>query len=225
MKKIILVGALMLLVSAGCSFHKKSAEVKNEDKPNNQTQTIQKGDQPDYTPEKGKKLYVDSANGFQFTYPDYMKIGLNSPNSVLGDADHKVSGLYVGNYVFVTVSDKNGLWAAANTYFHSFYDEAFSTEKELKDFFDNAEGPTAACLKTSYKNNNGLTILGIDCGGEGGSARYIYIQGKDEDIFVDGYSRGYITSGKEQDAYDQNVVDFKTDQEFSDTLASFKFTK
>lgn len=153
------------------------------------------------------KTYTNSQYGFEFSYPSKVNVGLKSTSSVLGDANHNVPGIFVGQYVFV-IADTSELKKAAASYFDAV--------SKIPAKSPPTDGPTVECKVTTIKNMVSIQI--VDCTGEGGPATYGLIKGANYDIFIDGYSGGWEKNPEMKEG-------FSSEADFIKTLESFNFTK
>ncbi len=123
------------------------------------------------------------SNGqFSFNYPPKIIVGGIATNSVLGTANILVPGVYVGQYVFITLNS-NKLRKEGSDYFNQMAEVAKNPPLQEEGF------PTVACKLETVTNS--LKIELVSCTGEGGPAVYGMIDGPNFDIFIDGYSRGW----------------------------------
>jgi|SRR3989344_583781 len=162
----------------------------------------------------GWETYENSRYNFNLEHPPGLTVGITAPNSVLGTYDEPVAGIFVGNYVFISQANYSGSF---KEYFGYFYDEAFTTQKQMDEYFENAEGPAAACLKDDYQNPT-VTIKAVTCAGEGGGAFYALLEGNHDLVFIDGYSGGYAAQFGRETPMGPSQADF------AEILESFRFT-
>src|SRR3989344_2910017 len=149
----------------------------------NQTPTLpeEQGSDP-LSSTTGWKTYTNDKHGFFMLYPTNLKAGSVSSNSVLGTYQVPVKGFHVGSLVFVVLKDQD-LKKDALDYFNSTYTLALHPPTVT-------EGLSVAC-EIHKVPNSFVSIKSVSCEGEGGPARYDYITGKEYDVFVDGYSKGF----------------------------------
>lgn len=132
------------------------------------------------------KTYKNNQYGFEITYPNKLNnVGEKAPNSVLGDADNPVGGIYVGPLVFV-VLDSNNLRNEARDYFDRYYNY-----NNLNNATKEEESEEGGMTCSSEIIKNYLFTRYVKCHGGGGGGAYALIKGDEFDIFVDWYSGGF----------------------------------
>jgi hypothetical protein len=157
----------------------------------------------------GWKVYENDKHKFSIMYPPTHKAGEVSENSVLGTFQAPVRGFHVGPLVLVILKDAT-LKKEAQDYFDGVYKAATNPAPSAGE-----EVAPIECKINSITNSKVVSTKAVTCNGEGGLARYAYIQGKSYDVFVDGYSKGYDNS---------NNGDFTGDADFVTVLSTFTFT-
>ncbi|MEO8066033.1 MAG: hypothetical protein ABI643_04295 [Candidatus Doudnabacteria bacterium] len=157
----------------------------------------------------GWKVYANDKHGFQLNYPPNLKVGSISKNSVLGTFQAPVKGFHVGPLVLVVLKDPTIKQTAVDN-FNGSYNEALHPQASA-----GGEAPVTVCAVDKVSNPDVVSIKSVSCTGEGGAARYAYIQGQAYDVFVDGYSKGF-------DSADNGS--FAKDTDYINILSTFKFS-
>lgn len=216
---ITMVGVGVLFLLIGFLIIKKNVNSVGNPKPTTDQSANQ--DQTPVTPEPdpnaqiqadldaktaGWKTYDNTKYSYEVKYPANLSAGKISTNSVLGDFQNPVPGFDVGPLVFVTL--KADLRKAGADYFNESYNLA------LHPLAPTPDGPVVGCTIDKITNPN-VQVQSVACTGEGGPARYALIKGKDYDVFVDGYSKGFDS---------QDNTDFAASSDYITLLSTFKFT-
>ena len=141
--------------------------------------------------------YENSEFDFSIRIPSSYSAGHKSKNSILGDAENNVPGIFIDSLVFVPLLDDELITRAKDEI--NFY-------KEL-NVGDDDTGPSVSCSSESTKNET-ASITFIQCLGSGGVAHYAYISSEKVDFFVDGYSGGY--DNKNISIHRRSFIEFKT---------------
>ncbi len=157
----------------------------------------------------GWKVYENDKHGFSLRYPTNQKAGSVSGNSVLGTADAPVRGFHVGPLVLVVLKDAT-LKKEAQEYFNTTYNVALNPPSG-----EGQEIPPIECTIHKITNTKVEGLRSVACNGEGGPAKYAYIEGASYDVFVDGYSKGY-------DGSDNG--NYTSDADYITVLSTFSFS-
>ncbi len=219
MKKTNLVLIIMLAcaaVAVGFGFlvmSQRTSRLPSEDQTQNNNQQQQEEQKPveeetQTVSTTGWKVYVNDKHGFNIQYPTTLKAGSISDNSVLGTFQVPIRGYHVGPLVFVILKDAE-IKKDAQELFNNVYNAAVNPPSG-----EGAEVPPVECKIDKVTNTNVVSLKAVSCNGEGGPAKYAYIQGAAYDIFVDGYSKGY---DQQNNGEIPNIADYVT------ILSTFKF--
>ncbi|HTL39754.1 MAG TPA: hypothetical protein VL306_02995 [Methylomirabilota bacterium] len=152
------------------------------------------------------KTYTNTKYSYEVKYPANLSAGKISTNSVLGDFQNPVQGFDVGPLVFVSL--KGDLRKTGADYFNESYNLA------LHPLAPQPGVSPGGCTLDKI-NNPSTTVQSVSCTGEGGAGRYGLIKGKNYDVFIDGYSKGFD---------DQDNTDFANADDYITLLSTFKFT-
>ncbi len=221
----IVIILILLALAAGFVWFKfyNQASLQYSDSPtisenNNQTEKPAKPRQEDVADvPAGWRSYQSDKYGFEFSYPPYLSLGAMAPNSVLGTYEEPIGGIFVGNDVWIPAKKPDALSDKIKSYFAAYYDGAFETQAEMDEYFENVEGPGAACKKENY-SNTAVAIKAVTCAGEGGGAVYVLLEDSATVVFIDGYSGGYAIQSQQE-----TPAGYQDEADFAKVLASFGF--
>ncbi len=217
--KILVTMLVSSAIALGFGFYVmnkrvKSPEVTNQTENNNTNTTPAPAPQPEATPDVSLvsttswKVYENDKHVFSIKYPSNLKAGSISDNSVIGTFDAPVRGFHVGPLVLVVLKDAE-VKKEANDYFNGVYNAALNPPPADQEV-------AVECKIDTVTNPNAVSIKSVSCTGEGGAAKYAYIQGPNYDVFVDGYSKGYDS---------QSNGELASAAEYLTVLSTFRFSK
>jgi hypothetical protein len=217
--KILVFMLVAAAIALGFGFYVmnqrvQAPQVSEQNQENNSNDNVTPPPVPPAQPEEiplvsttNWKVYENDKHVFSLKYPSNLKAGSISDNSVLGTVDAPVRGFHVGPLVLVVLKDPT-LKKEAQDYFNGVYSAATSTPAQGQDV-------AVECKADVITNSGVVSIKSASCTGEGGPAKYAYIQGPAYDVFVDGYSKGYDN---------QANGEFASASEYVTVLSTFRFS-
>jgi len=206
----IVLGSLVIhkRINTPSAESQQAADAANQDQQAAATPDPAPVASPD-TSTVGWQVYNNTKYNFSLMYPPNLQSGTVSSNSALGTYSAPIKGFHVGPLVLVALKTAD-LKKSASDYFNSSYQAALHPQAGGAS----DTGAATAC-KIDTINNPNAQVKSVSCTGEGGAERYAYITGTSYDIFVDGYTKGYDQA---------DFGSFAKDTDYSNILASFKFS-